>query len=213
MRRSAIRSLLLAAGIAMTSPSYSTVLLSDNFDTDAATSILNFNSLINWNVVNGTIDYIRSGGFGISCFGGAGGCIDTLGSNGTAGQVISKQTFLLTPGVNYTLAAEVSGNQRGAPANQITLGFLDLGGNIVALTTISGILSTDPFTLRSIGLSTSAAESVRLFFQSAGTNNVGPILDNVQFRDNITTRLPEPATLALLGIALAGLGFGRRRKV
>ena len=65
---------LIVAGIAALSlisfpTQAATVLFQDNFNTDSAGSVLNFNALNNWTVSNGSIDYIRNGGFGISCAG------------------------------------------------------------------------------------------------------------------------------------------------
>ena len=79
---------------------------------------MNFNGLINWTVSGGTIDYIRSGGFGIACVGGTGGCLDMDGSTGNAGRITSRQLFTFDSGVQYFIELMLSGNQRGAQATQ-----------------------------------------------------------------------------------------------
>jgi hypothetical protein len=212
MNKNAVGGLLFAAAVAVAAPSQATLLFADDFDADAGGNVLNFNSLLHWNVLGGTIDYIRSGGYGISCSGGAGGCIDMLGSTGTAGMLVSKQSFHLLPGVAYTLSAQVSGNQRGAAANDFTYGFVDaVTGNLFASGTQYAIPAADPFGPTGLGVQVGgSARDLRLFFQSAGTNNMGPILDNVSFSDNLSA-IPEPGALALLGLGAVALAVVRRR--
>lgn len=212
MNKNAIRGLLFAAAVACSAPSQATLLFADDFDADASASVLNFNGLLHWSVLDGTIDYIRSGGFGISCNGGSGGCIDMLGSTGTAGMLVSRQTFHLSPDVAYTLSAQVSGNQRGAAANELTLGFVDaVTGELVANGTQYGIAAADPFGPQGIGIRIGDARDVRLFFRSAGTNNMGPILDSVSFADD-RAAVPEPGALMLLGLGLGALAAAGRRR-
>jgi hypothetical protein len=175
--------------------------------------VLNFNSLINWTVApGGTIDYINDadGGFGISCFGGAGGCLDMDGSTGSAGRITSKTLFSFTAGVTYTLSGEISGSQRSG-SDSVNFGLDD--GTTTA--TAGPLASNAPFSLFSIVFTPGADFAAHLFFAGVGGDNIGAILDNVSLADNQNGgggTTPEPGTLLLAGLALASAGLVRRRK-
>lgn len=198
----------LVGGLLTSGAGMGAVLFQDNFDTDAAISILNFNALNNWSVSGGTIDYIRSGGFGITCFGGAGGCVDMDGSTGNAGRITSNQVFSFVTGRTYTLSAQVSGNQRGGLVD-----FLDAGTDVGSFVGNFGPLASgDPFAPVTLVFTPSSDFSARIFFEGLGGDNIGPILDNVVLSDNQQNGIPEPATLLLAGIGIAAMGLGRRKR-
>ena len=95
--KNCLRTATLAAA-ALAGPAFAGVVFSDNFDSDRSSSALNFDSLLNWDVSEGTIDYIRNGGWGINCAGNSGGCLDMDGSTGNAGRITSKQSFSFASG-------------------------------------------------------------------------------------------------------------------
>jgi hypothetical protein len=162
-----------------------------------------------WITVFGTVDSIHNGDFGIHCVGNLGGCVDLDGSTNQAGPLITSGTFNLAAGHTYQLSAQISGNQRGAVANNLIFGFATTSNIPLAAQTILGITSTSPFTLYSVLFTPTAAVTADVFFYDIlGTNNIGPILDNVS-----VTAVPLPAAAWLMLSGLAALGAVARRRV
>jgi hypothetical protein len=202
----------LAAAL-LGAPAQAAIVFSDNFDADNAASALNFNNLINWTVSGGTIDYIRSGGFGISCFGGTGGCLDMDGSTGNAGRITTRQTFDFDDGVAYTFEFLLSGNQRGGASDTVLFGLVNADTGAESSFTAGPLAPNAPFaTFGTSFFGQSFTGNWRLFIEGVGGDNVGAILDNVVLRDNRTAAVPEPATLLLSGLALLAAGAARRRR-
>lgn len=187
---------LLGLSLFTTSASASIVSLVDNFDIETAQ--LNQSTFVNFNVINGTVDTISSGGFGITCVGGSGVCIDLDGSTGDAGELISKEFFAAGA---YLLQFAISGNQRNSGSDSV---FVSLGDftEVFELTGFADFM----FIERLVNVD---AMGSQLIFADLGADNVGIILDNVSVE---LSTVPVPAAFWLFGSALIGFMGLRKRK-
>jgi PEP-CTERM motif-containing protein len=191
------------------------VLLSDNFDADSSSSVLNFNGFINWTVDSGTVDYIRSGDFGINCVGGAGGCVDSDGSSSDAGRLVSKATFTRELGSNVAISLDVSGNQRGGTSDLLNIGLIDTATNLTFSINACFRAPSDSYSACNVTFTVinDAFTTYRVFIEGLGNDNIGAVFDNFVLQGELATaQVPEPGALALIVIGLAGFGFSRRKR-
>lgn len=195
---------LLAAGWLSISAS-ADVIFEDNFDSEAApgASLLNYSSFGQWTVSEGTVDLISSGGFGISCAGGSGKCVDLDGSNNNAG-VLTSSLLNLTAG-NYALSFDISGNQRNGSSDSL---LVTLSGFVNEVFELAG---GDPWTSITRYFTLDAANSAAIAFSLSGGDNVGIILDNVVLQSIERVEVPEPSSFMLLMLGLLGLVLARRK--
>lgn len=176
------------------------VLFYDNFDNGAGTT--SNQAPAGWTASNGTVDIIAHGFLSLPCLGGAGECVDLDGSSNDAGVLTSNTVFNLTAGNTYVLTYYLAGNNRGFPADRVTVSF---GGESVGHTLSSAV----PYTQFSLTVSPLVnLTNQAIVFDHQGGDNVGILLDDVMLEE-----VPEPSTLVLFGTAFGVLlGMMRRRQ-
>lgn len=225
--------LLTAAAVAIAAPASAGVVYSNNFDAEnGGNTALNYNGFNGLDITGGTVDLVRSGDFGIACAGGSGSCVDLDGSTGDAG-LTSSTDFGFNGGDLVELDFSYSGNQRGGAADAFRAAFLfnqftsgtygyRISGTTLFTSAFSGtgptgfdifgIGATNGFTDFTIFFTADNAGTTNFFFQDAGNDNIGVILDNVSLS---VTAVPEPSTWAMLilGFGVVGAAARRRRSI
>lgn len=171
--------------------------LNDGFEGEGqAASVLNYNSFINWDITDGTVDLIQNGNpWGIVCSSGS-FCVDLDGTSSNAGVMTTKEGFAAG---KYKVSFDLSGNQRQGPFDTVTVLFG--AGSLLNAVVIDWDAGWSTYSFM-----VDLVDGDKLSFANAGGDNIGAILDNVS-----VSAVPLPAAVWLFGSGLMGFLAMRRK--
>ncbi len=185
----------------LASNSFASVIFQDNFNLEhGGTGILSYNNFTNWVVTDGTVDLIGNGFYDL--FPGNGLYVDLDGSTKNAGVMTTRNTIALAPG-SYVLSFYLGGNHRTNTPDSVIV-----QSNIGSYSETFVIARNDPLTKFTRIFNITSSTNANLSFENLGGDNMGAILDNVEL-----SAVPEPMTVSLLGLGLAGLLRLRKKRV
>lgn len=163
----AVLSLLLSSFIPSSADS---IILQENFDTQATGTFTTGSSIRQFNITAGSVDVVNNGDLGLPCAGGAGRCVDLDGANATTTTLESQLGF--DPGY-YLVQFDLAGSQRG-DSNTVVVSLAD--------TSMTYTLPSDaPFATYSFPVTipeTFFVQSLKFVHGPSGDSN-GLLLDNV----------------------------------
>lgn len=235
MRTTKLLLVAFPAIVALSVPAQAATVFTDSFDGEnGGGTQLNYASFANFGVQSGTVDIIASGGFGITCAGASGSCVDLDGSTGNGGTLVSNSSYAFAAGDNVRLSYALSGNQRvggsddwfsgftfGGTTQINNYGFNYFGSDTTIGDYFTSSISTstaanlgNAFATRSIYFTAGSAGTLNFFIGTQSTDNIGPILDNVSL--DITPAgigaVPEPATWAMMLLGFGAIGGSIRMR-
>jgi len=175
-----------------------TIPFFDDFNTEngGGGSAIDYDNFANWDVTSGSVDVVING-HGGTLF-GDGLFVDMVGL-GTIGEITTKDEFPLTPGIEYRLKFDLSGNQRAAATDVVTV---SVGGGSVFLEPFS-LSASAPWETIVRTFTVLTPTNAKISFSGSGSvSNQGMLLDNVNL-------VPESETLVYLVFGICLLGIQR----